>query len=543
MTQALLQVTNLSVGLENQCLLHDVNFEVHRGKTFALLGESGSGKTLSALSVVRLLPRAIRFYSGSIHFCGADLLRTPESQMEHIRGKKISFIFQEPATALNPVFTIGQQISEVLRLCKNTYRHALQKEVEKLLDHVGIDAPRRVIKSYPHELSGGMKQRAVIAIAIAGDPQLLIADEPTTALDVTVQAQVLALLKTLQKRLGMAMLFISHDLAIVANVADSLAIMRDGRIIEHSDSVSFHQLTHPYSRCLLRAVLTLDKRAVVLSGNSRSMIETEQNVRDQNILAVRDLSVHFPVRSGIFRRVTGYVRAVDGVSFELKKGQTLALVGESGSGKTTVAKAILRLVDNRTGTILFQRQDLDNLRGKAVRQFRQKVQVVLQDPFASMNPKLTVGEIIKEGMRAQTLYAKEAEMDKKVLWLLRKVGLNNVIQRYPHEFSGGQRQRLCIARALAVEPELLICDEPTSSLDVSIQAQILDLLHELQREQGLSYLFITHDIAVVAYMAHSIAVMRKGKIVESGETMSVLNQPIETYTKTLLASVPRLAAA
>ncbi len=566
MSDPLLQVNNLSVVVEGgDVLLHEVGFEVRRGQTFALLGESGSGKSMTALSIMRLLPDGIAFRSGSVRFDGRDLLHLPAFAMHHVRGRRIAMIFQEPITSLNPVMTVGAQVLEVLQLHRAMSGAARDRRarVRVLLEDVGLGDPDRVFSSYPHELSGGMKQRVMIAMAIAGEPDLLIADEPTTALDVTIQAQVLNLLKSLQARSGMAMLFVSHDLSIVSNIADRIAVMRRGRIVDETDTAGFFTgRRHPYSRHLLRVVPTVDKRGgslfdapsgrggeeaadtLSISSAPRGGDGGERDVgavyaqSGAGLLEVKELKVHFPVRAGVFRRVRRHIKAVDGVSLALDVGRTLALVGESGSGKTTVAKAVLGLAPVTAGTVRFEGVHLGSLRGRSLRAFRHNAQIVFQDPFSSMNPKMPVGEIIKEGMRAQGA-GDDARMDERTAELLKLVGLDpGLMRRYPHEFSGGQRQRICIARALAVEPKLLICDEPTSALDVSVQAQILDLFRRLQETLGLSYLFITHDIAVVSYMAHDIAVMYRGRIVETGEAVALLDNPRHDYTRTLLSSVP-----
>ncbi len=551
MSVPLLQVENLGVAVAGgDALLRQVGFKVYRGETFALLGESGSGKSMTALSVMRLLPEGVVFRSGEVRFDGRDLLRVPAFAMHAVRGRRIAMIFQEPMTSLNPVMTVGVQVVEVLRLHRGLSKAAAKGCTLETFEKVGLDNPALVFSSYPHELSGGMQQRVMIAAAIVGEPDLLICDEPTTALDVTIQAQVLDLLKTLQARLQTAMLFISHDLSIVSNVADRIAVMKDGRVVDETDVAGFFTgRRHPYSRHLLEVAPVLNKRGV---SPSRSASGESGGGK---LLEVEALKVHFPIRSGLLRRVRGHVKAVDGVSLSLGKGRTLALVGESGSGKTSVAKAVLGLAPVTDGAIRFDGVRFEALRGAALRTFRHSAQIVFQDPFSSMNPKMPVGEIIKEGMRAQPERLRkgtgkgagkdgEAWMTGRTRELLELVGLDpRSMSRYPHEFSGGQRQRICIARALAVEPRLLICDEPTSALDVSVQAQILGLFRRLQDDLGLSYLFITHDIAVVSHVAHEIAVMHRGRIVEAGETGAVLTHPRNDYTRALLSSVPVINAA
>ena len=542
MSAPLLQVSDLGVAVNGGgALLREVGFEIHRKQTFALLGESGSGKSMTALSIMRLLPEGIAFRSGAVRFGGHDLLRQPELAMRRVRGSRIAMIFQEPMTSLNPVMTAGRQVAEVLKLHRGKSGTEARELVLETFDSVGLRDPELVFSSYPHELSGGMKQRVMIAMAIAGKPELLIADEPTTALDVTIQAQVLELLKSLQARLGMAMLFVSHNLSVVLSVADRVAVMKEGRIVDETDPAGFFTgQRHPYSRHLLRVMPTLDKRGSPLLSSSPRVPGTEipGAASGRGLLEVEGLKVHFPVRSGVLRRARRHLRAVDGVSLRLGTGRTLALVGESGSGKTTVARAILGLVPLAAGSVRFEGTRPESLKGKSLRAFRRSVQIVFQDPFSSMNPKMPIGEIIKEGLRAQG-NRDEAYMDARAGELLELVDLERaVVGRYPHEFSGGQRQRICIARALAVEPKLLICDEPTSALDVSVQAQILDLFRHLQGSLGLSYLFITHDLSVVSYIAHEIAVMHRGRVVETGEAVALLENPRHDYTRTLLSSVP-----
>ena len=547
MSVPLLEVKGLNIGLDHgRQLLYDINFTVSKGETFALLGESGSGKTITALAIARLLSDNLRFISGSINFDGRDLLKLPEIRMREIRGKRVSFIFQEPMTSFNPVQTAGRQIIEVLQCHKGMRKSAAVKVAIDLLEQVGMSDPERVFHAYPHELSGGMKQRAMIALALAGDPDLLIADEPTTALDVTVQAQILNLLKSLQQKLGMTLLFISHDLAIASNIADRVIVMQDGRIVDRTDgAILISRFSHPYSKRLIEVLPTQDKRGKsLLTGESFPFNTTPIQQDQPPALEVNKLEVHYDVRSGLWRRASAVVKAVDQVSFILPKGKTLAVVGESGSGKTTIAKAILGLVKIKSGTVFFDGCDFAQLRRNNLLEFRRQVQIIFQDPFSSMHPKMLVGEAIKEGMRIHKLYRSEQEFNEQTVKLLAEVGLEaDVMERYPHEFSGGQKQRLCIARALALKPRVLICDEPTSSLDVSVQAQILDLLQKLQCEWGLSYLFITHDISIVSYMAHEVAVMNAGKIVEIGKTVPLLENPSHQYTQMLLASVPTLQVA
>lgn len=539
----MLQVTDLSVSFtredrHKELLIDGVSFSVKYGKTFVLLGESGSGKSLTAMAIMRLLPSAIRITGGNILFADQDLLALPEVAMRGIRGRRIAMIFQEPQTSLNPVLTIGSQIGEVLALHKKlTGTKQLQRSIE-LLDLVGISQPEQRIYEYPHQLSGGMKQRAMVAIALAGEPDLLIADEPTTALDVTIQAQVLELLKQIQKDTGMGILFITHDLAVAYQMSDDIAVMRSGKIIEKNSRDAFYSNpSHAYSRELLAAL----PAKMDYNGQSRTAAEKAIEIREQPLLKVSNLKVNFPIRKGIFKRTVNYVRAVDEVSINIYHGRTLAIVGESGSGKTTLGKGILQLLRISGGSVIFDGQELTDLPAEELRKKRSDIQVVFQDPYSSMNPRMLVADIIAEGMIVQNIGGSERQRLQRIDELLEKVGLDPSHKyRYPHEFSGGQRQRICVARALAVEPKLIICDEPTSSLDVSMQAQILNLFKKLQSGLGLSYLFITHNIDVVRCLAHDVVVMYNGRIVEQGIVNEVLNNPQDPYTQKLLAAVPRI---
>ena len=511
-----------------------VSFEIGHGESFALVGESGSGKSMTALSIVRLLPQNGRILGGSVSLDGEDLFGLPEWAMSSIRGGRIGMIFQDPMTAFNPVLTIGQQIGESLTLHQNLRGERLRQRAMELLDQVGLPQPARHLREYPHQLSGGMRQRAMIAMALAGEPDLLIADEPTTALDVTLQAQVLELLADLRKQTGMALWLITHDFATVAEVADRVAVMRAGQLMETGAAADFFAgPRHPYSKSLLAAMPRLDA--------CLHQPPPTNHPDQQPLLEVRDLQVYYPIKRGFLQRTVDQVRAVDGVSFTLGRGETLALVGESGCGKSTLGKALLRLLPTAGGEVLLngaipaERAAGNRVPGLAA------LQIVFQDPFSSMNPRMTVGKILEEGLLAQRPdMAAEARADR-VRGLLTAVGLPaDAVLRYPHEFSGGQRQRLCIARSLAVEPKILICDEPTSALDVSVQAQVIELLRELQKTQGISYLFISHDFAVVSELAHRVAVMQAGRIVEMGDVRDVLFQPRHDYTRQLLAAVPRL---
>lgn len=530
----MLEIYNLSTWIQNnaqwQKIVDDISFTINPGEVFALIGESGSGKSMTALSIMRILPnRASYLPESKILLNGQDLLNLPEKNMRAIRGADIAMIFQDPMTSLNPIFTAGQQIVEVLQLHRNMYGRYAYIEALRLLEAVKISDPVRRFNNYPHELSGGMQQRIMIAMALACKPSLLIADEPTTALDVTTQAQILALLKELQAQENMAMLLITHDLAIASQMADKIAVMQTGKIVEQNTSSAFFAAPkHPYSQKLLNSLpAMLDFKQV-------------EKPQPQEILSVADLKVYFPIKQGILRRTVDYIKAVDGISFKLYSGQTTAIVGESGSGKSTVAKAILNLLPQIQGSVEYAGQNLLSLTQNEWRAFRSDLQIIFQDPYSSLNSKLRIIASLEEGMKLHGKFT-QTERYAKIDQLLQQVGLNPEYKwRYPHELSGGERQRVCIARALTVDPKIIICDEPTSSLDVSVQAQILKLLIKLQQERNLTYLFISHDLTVVRLLAHSVAVMKEGKIVEHGSTEQVLQAPQNSYTKALLAAVPHL---
>ena len=531
MEDILLQVRGLTVAFKDEKVVNDIAFDVYKGETFALVGESGSGKSITALSVLRLLPRNAIISAKEMTLNGENLLSITEHNFCKVRGKRIALIFQDPMSSLNPVMTIGEQIAEVMEIHFNYTKPELVQATFELLQKVEIPEPERRVNEYPHQLSGGQRQRVMIAIALAGKPDLLIADEPTTALDVTIQAQILKLLKTIQQDTDMALWLISHDLALVSNIADRIAVMQQGHIVEtNSTAHFFKQAQHPYSLKLLAALPSMDSCI-------NKVIETPSKA----LLQVDGFKVYYPIRKGIFKRVVDYVRAVDGVSFQLQRGKTLALVGESGCGKTTLGKGLINLIAHTGGTVLFDGVDLTKMSKAALRKKRSEIQIVFQDPFSSMNPRMLVGEIIEEGLKALHSDMDSATRQQRVAKLLNQVELpESSAMRYPHEFSGGQRQRICIARALAVEPKLIICDEPTSALDVSVQAQIVNLLKKLQDTQRISYLFITHDLAVVAEIADEVAVMYKGKIIEHGDVEQVLTNPVDEYTKKLLKAVPRI---
>ncbi|HXM84002.1 MAG TPA: dipeptide ABC transporter ATP-binding protein [Burkholderiales bacterium] len=576
-----------------------ISFDLRKGECFALVGESGSGKSMTALSLMRLLPESGRIVSGRVDLEGVDVLGLPEAAMRAVRGRRVAMIFQEPATALNPVLTNGRQIAEVIERHSNLSGDQVKRRALELLSAVGIPDGERRYDQYPFQLSGGLKQRVMIAAALAVDPEVLIADEPTTALDVTIQAQILDLLAKLQAERGMALLLITHDLGIVAKMAHRVAVMYAGEIVELAEREAFFRAPqHPYSQKLFDSLPSPQRRAgelAVIRGQVPPLTRTFEACRFADrcdyvfercrreaptllqpapghlarchlredglapprqtalsvkgfvteakpgvpLLAVRELKVHFPIRKGILRRTVGYVRAVDGVSLELHQGRTLALVGESGSGKTTTGKAILQLVPPTAGSVRYRGEELAGRSRREMRPLRDAMQIIFQDPYASLNPRLRVVEILLEGMRSLGVGANDSERTARLSQLLEEVGLPaEALGRYPHEFSGGQRQRIAIARALAVNPKLIVCDEPTSALDVSVQAQILNLLRSLQQRLGIAYLFITHNIAVVDYLAHEVAVMYQGKIVERGSVDRVLRHPEHPYTKELLAAVP-----
>ncbi|KRA02514.1 ABC transporter ATP-binding protein [Achromobacter sp. Root565] len=549
----LLTVNGLDVDVAGESgMTHAVKrlqLAISKRETFALVGESGCGKSMTALALLRLLPDAGRIVGGQIDLDGEDLNRLPESAMRGVRGGRIGIIFQEPSTSLNPVMRVGDQITETLTAHTPLRGAAARARAIEWLRRVGIPEPECRIDDYPFQFSGGQKQRVMIAIALAAEPVLLIADEPTTALDVTVQAQVLDLLASIQQEMGMAVLLITHDLAVVKNVAHHVALMRSGEIVESASAEEFFRAPrHPYAKQLFEAIPTFDKRGVPLTEQGRAVAaqQRQQAGPDRTagvVLDVQDLKVHYPVRKGPLRRIVSWVKAVDGVTFTLRAGETLALLGESGCGKTTTGKALLRLIDGAriSGRAMLQGQDLLTADRRQLQRLRQDIQIVFQDPYASLDPRMRIGEILDEGLASLKRGMSRQDREKHAAQLIERVGLPaNTLMRYPHEFSGGQRQRIAIARALAVEPKVLICDEPTSALDVSVQAQILDLLRELQTDLGIAYLFITHNFGVVEYLADRIAVMDKGRIVELGQAESVLLAPRQEVTRRLLAAVPRL---
>lgn len=601
--------TILHTGGEPLRAVDGLSLKIQSGETFALLGESGCGKSMTALSIMRLLPDVGEILSGQVTIDGTDVLRLPEFAMRAIRGKRISMIFQEPMLSLNPVMTIAEQIAEVFKQHSPLSDEALRNRIVELLEQVGIPDAKSRMHEYPFQFSGGMKQRAMIAMALAGEPELLIADEPTTALDVTIQAQVLDLLRQLQQRKKMAILLITHDLGVVAEMAQQVGVMYAGEIVEMASREDFfNQPAHPYSQQLFASLPEKHKRnqaLAIIHGTVPSLsqafigcrfadrcpkvmaichetipqwhfvrkdhqvrchlydahadhavsvdtvtdpcatdkkIDNQPNVPGVELLQVNDLKVYFPIRKGLFKRVVGHVRAVDGVSLQISAGKTLALVGESGCGKTTIGKSILQLIQPTSGSVRFKNQELTTLNRSQLQQIRGQFQIIFQDPYSSLNPRMRVREILQEGMNALRLNEQsDIDIEQETDTLLQRVGLPIEVKwRFPHEFSGGQRQRIAIARALAVNPELLVCDEPTSALDVSVQAQILNLLKSLQDHLGIAFLFITHNIAVVEYLADEVAVMYLGRIVERGLVDEVMETPKHPYTQALLSSVPKI---
>ncbi len=580
MSQPLLDISGLKTYFHTEDrvvrAVDDVSIRIEEGETLGVVGESGSGKSVTALSMMRLLPpETARIHAGKIAFLGKDLVGVPQREMRDIRGADIGMIFQEPMTSLNPVFTVGDQVMEPILVHEDVSKEEARERVLELFREVDIPDPERRIDSYPHEMSGGQKQRVMIAMALSCNPKLLIADEPTTALDVTIQAQILDLMRDLRDNRGMSIMFITHDLGVIAEISDDVAVMFQGHLVEFGPVLDiFESPKHAYTRSLLACRPNLDTKFRRLPTTSTFMdwhldddhqlVITEKDVSDAELkklettgrdkltdpdgdplLVVDDLHVHFPIRKGVFSRVHDYVRAVDGVSFKVWPGQTLGLVGESGCGKTTCGRALLRLIENKggiqvTGNVIYERQNLAEIPAKEFRELRRKLQIIFQDPYSSLNPRMTVGDMIAEPMEVHRLYRTKGERTDRVAQLLEEVGLEaNHMNRYPHEFSGGQRQRISIARALALDPSFIVCDESVSALDVSVQAQVLNLLKDLQEKHGLTYIFISHDLSVVKFMSDTMAVMKDGKIVEFGTAEAIYANPKEAYTKRLIDAVPR----
>ena len=534
-TPPLLSVRDLSVAFRHggrETLAVDrVSFDLAKGETLALVGESGSGKSVTALSIMQLLPYPSAHHpSGEIHFNDRELIAMNEREMRRVRGDEVTIVFQEPMTSLNPLHTIEKQIGEILLLHRGLTGAAARTRVIELLGQVGIRDPEERLTAYPHQLSGGQRQRVMIAMALANEPDLLIADEPTTALDVTVQAQILGLLKEIQSRCGMAILFITHDLGIVRKIADRVCIMKQGKIVEHGTVAQvFRAPQHPYTRELLAA--EPKGKAPELNPSGPIVIKTD------------DLKVWFPIKRGVLRRTVGHIKAVDGVSIEVRKGETLGIVGESGSGKTTLGLAILRLISS-DGPVVFLGEPIHGLGFKRMRPHRRDMQIVFQDPYGSLSPRMSIASVIEEGLWVHQPNLTAAEREQKVVRALTDVGLDPETRfRYPHEFSGGQRQRIAVARAIVLEPTFVVLDEPTSALDMLIQAQIVDLLRDLQKRRELTYVFISHDLKVVGALACRVMVMRNGKVVEEGPAGEVFANPKDPYTRALFAAAFKLETA
>ena len=525
----LVQIKKLSVGFQSHNkksnVVKSISFEIPKGKTVALVGESGSGKTVTALSILKLLPYPAAFHdSGEIVYNNFNLLELKQNEIQKIRGKNISAIFQEPMTSLNPLHTVEKQVNEILMIHSSiSYTEATTK-TKKLLSQVGLENISERIKAYPHELSGGQRQRVMIAMSIANNPDLLIADEPTTALDVTVQSQILDLIQNIQQQMGMSILFISHDLAVVKKIADYVCIMKDGEIIEKNFTENiFSNPQHSYTKELI---------------TSQTKKRVFENHGDNSILQINKLKVWYPIKKGILRRTIDYVKAIDSLNFNLKTKQTLGIVGESGSGKTSLVLAILKLISSK-GNIIFDNQNLNNIGKNKMKNLRKEIQIVFQDPFSSLSPRMTIEQIVSEGLEIHQKKLSKDEKKDKIKKIIKEVGLDyeDIRQRFPHEFSGGQRQRIAIARALVLKPKLLILDEPTSALDVSIQNQILEMLNYLQKKFDLSYIFISHDMNIIKAMSDYILVLRNGKIIEEGNTNEIFTKPRTEYTQKLIQAI------
>ncbi len=578
---ALLEIKNLRTEFltENETVtaVNNISFTLNKGETIGIVGESGSGKSVTSLSIMRLIQSPPgKITGGEITFHSStqgqvNLTTLPEKEIRKLRGNKIAMIFQEPMTSLNPVFTCGNQVMEALELHKNLSPAEAKKRTIELFHEVQLPRPEQIFESYPHQISGGQKQRVMIAMAISCNPSLLIADEPTTALDVTVQKSILDLLKKLQLQYQMGILFITHDLGVIAELADKVIVMYRGKIVEQgSVSDIFTHPQHPYTKGLLACRPPMDVRLKrlptvsdfmnsdatgLMSVNSASVSQLtgelaitpqERNIRlkklyaQEPLLQLKNLKTYFPVSKGIFGKVTDYVKAVDDISFDVYPGETLGLVGESGCGKTTLGRTILRLIEPTHGEILYKGVSLRQLDNKEMRKMRKEMQIIFQDPYSSLNPRMTIGKAIMEPMQVHSVLATDGERKKRVIELLERVSMNEgQFNRYPHEFSGGQRQRICIARALALNPKFIICDESVSALDVSVQAQVLNLLNELRDEFGFTYIFISHDLSVVKFMSDRMVVMNKGRIEEMGDADAIYNHPNSEYTQRLISAIPK----
>lgn len=563
----MLSIRNLHISFHSQSekvlAVEGLNLELAAGKTLGIVGESGSGKSVTSLAIMRLLGKNAEISADSLRFEDKNLLELSPEKMRALRGKEIAMIFQEPMTSLNPVFTCGYQVAEALALHTTLTKKEIKEEVIRLFQKVELPRPEKIYEAYPHEISGGQKQRVMIAMAIACRPKLLIADEPTTALDVTVQKEVLQLLKQLQAEYQMAMIFISHDLGVIAEIADDVLVMYRGKCVEY-DKVKniFANPQHAYTQGLIACRPRIDVRVKRLQTVSdfleKTVIPFAENVisaetfaqkqaafaTQEDLLKIEGLKTYFPLRGSFFSTEKNYVKAVDEVSFSLKKGETLGLVGESGCGKTTLGRSILRLIEPTAGSIYYKGKNLATLSSQEMRHLRKEMQIIFQDPYSSLNPKMRIGDAILEPMKVHNLYENDKIRKEKVFYWLEKVGLTpEHYQRFPSEFSGGQRQRVCIARALACEPSFVICDESVSALDVSIQAQILNLLKSLQEEYNFTYIFISHDLSVVKHISDRVAVMQAGKIIELNDAEQLYYQPNMAYTKKLLAAIPKVSIA
>ncbi|RAU84248.1 ABC transporter ATP-binding protein [Pontibacter arcticus] len=576
-TKPILKVTDLETVFSTHRgttkAVDKVSFEVYPGETVAIVGESGSGKSVTSLSVMRLINTPPGRIAGgtaifqSERFGEVDLFTLPEKQMQQVRGNEISMIFQEPMSSLNPVYTCGKQVAEVLLLHTNLSKEEARNRTISLFEKAKLPRPEKIYDAYPHEISGGQKQRVMIAMAMACEPSILIADEPTTALDVTVQARMLELIDELRVKENTAVLFITHDLGVVAEIADRILVMYKGKLVEQGRVLDiFTNPQHPYTKGLLacRPKLTAKAQSILPTVSDFMVEDAQGNITERKkssileeleqpapasiklkettepLLEVRNLKVYFPIKKGFFARTTDYVKAVDNVSFTVQPGETIGLVGESGCGKTTLGRSLLRLVEPTDGSILFDGVDIAKLSAEELRKSRRDFQMIFQDPYASLNPMHTVGEAIMEPMHVHKLYNSNQERKEVTMQLLEKVGLTREhFQRYPHEFSGGQRQRICIARALALQPKCIICDESVSALDVSVQAQVLNLLNKLKQEFGITYIFITHDLSVAKYMSDRILVMSKGQIIESGTPDQLYLNPQQDYTRVLINAIPK----
>ncbi len=531
----LIRLTNLGVNFRGEggkvAAVKNVSFEIGRGETVALVGESGSGKSVTALSILQLLPYPVATHTkgSSVVFKGRELMGAPPRELREVRGDQISMIFQEPMTSLNPLHTVEKQINETLFLHKGMSKDQARARTLELLKLVGIPDAVKRLSAYPHELSGGQRQRVMIAMALANEPDLLIADEPTTALDVTIQAQILKLLKELQQKLGMALLLITHDLGIVRKMADKVCVMTQGEIVEQGDEEQiFEHAQHPYTQRLLAA--EPKGRPIAAAPDAPVVMQGE------------DVKVYFPIKKGVLKRTVDYVRAVDGISVTVRQGHTVGVVGESGSGKTTLGLALLRLLSSQ-GAIQFDGKTIQGLGSRELRPLRRSMQIVFQDPFGSLSPRLSIGQIVAEGLKIHDLGGNESEREAMIIEALEEVGLDPESRhRYPHEFSGGQRQRIAIARAMVLKPRFVVLDEPTSALDMSVQAQIVDLLRELQQRHNLAYMFISHDLKVVRALADDVIVMRDGKVVEQGSAQQIFDAPAEAYTQALMKAAFELEA-